>query len=426
MEVKQQKKPIYILTLTRLNKLLLYFAAIMMLLKMFSRFYNGSWEYAYGNSYTFVFSIDGLYRYGSIFATYALIIFFVANVHCILKRKDFIAVVLCVLPFITWTLIECMRGNSSKVLTGSMPTLFCLVPLFYLYANAKGVRESLKNISLLLCVGYLVIAVYSSIDFYLIVGYGRSVLSSPAKDSLSFAIISLWVYLFCDPTLRKTQRDRRVYVFKLILIFVALVCSLAIVSRSWTIQCIILLIGFILVSSESKELARNVGKIAVITVVLCLIIFFGFEELLEALLGRMDEDTRTGQYEQFFSQVSISDLIIGQGMDATYIFNGVEYHAFDNQLIFSGFHYGILYFVSLVLFLIRTLMYKSKEKIDIVNKIRLRGMKLVTILYILAMGGLSVYFKYDWSISMAILLLFIGDYKNRVQGYEDEYKTTNQ
>ena len=96
-------------------------------------------------------------------------------------------------------------------------------------------------------------------------------------------------------------------------------------------------------------------------------------------------------------------------MKATYKFNGVDYSYFDNQIIFSGFHYGILYFVSLAVFLLRVLRYNLFG-----GNRNLNGMRLVAVFYILAMGGLSVYFKYDWTITNILPLMFLGTYADDI------------
>lgn len=397
-------KNLYV-TVAQINKVLLLGSAFGLVLKMWVRFSGGSWVHSYANSYTFEAVENNLYGKSSMCAMWLLLAFFILNMEkCLLRKRDFLWVCLCIGTFLVWTGLELSGGKLSDILVGNIPTTLCLIPLFFLYADAPGVRESYKFLSLFLTVSFLGITIMSSIDLYTKLGYGVGILSSPAKDSLSAVMMSMWVYLFSD-----LKTSKRIYYFKIILVVAAMICSIAIVSRSWTIQCFLLLIGFMIVNSESRSQTVTTLKLAAVIGVVLVFISFAFEELVNSILLRVGEDTRTGQFEQFFSQVKPSALLLGKGMKATYKFNGVDYSYFDNQIIFSGFHYGILYFVSLAVFLLRVLRYNLFG-----GNRNLNGMRLVAVFYILAMGGLSVYFKYDWTITNILPLMFLGTYADDI------------
>ena len=394
---------------SQINTMLLYASAVLILIKMLTRLNNGAWELSYANVYTYNFYGSNLYGEANDWSLYILLFFFIINAKdCLLRQKDFFYVIICIGSFAFWTVIELMKGSGNYVFRGSIPTTLCLIPLFFLYGSARGVREQIKNLSAFLTIGFLAITVISSIQTYGSLGYGVRILSSPAKDSLSVAMLSLWVYVFADTANNVRKRE---YYFKIILISIATVCSIAIISRSWTIQCFILLVAYMLVSSEDSTQFTRVIKISIVVGVLLLVLSLNFENLINSLLGRVGEDTRSGQYEQFFSQVKMTSLIFGNGMNATYKFNGQKYSYFDNQIIFTSFHYGIVSFFVLAIFLLRVILCRVKDCYNNIMRKELVQKKIVTVLLVAALCGLSVYLKYDWTVPWALILIYLGSYE---------------
>lgn len=396
---------------SKINKILLYGSALLVIIKMLTRLNNSVLDLSYDNVYTYNFLGSNLYGKANLWAIYCLIAFFLLNgKECLMKRRDFALVLICLGTFLYWTITESMNGNLEEAICGSIPTTLCLIPLFFLYGKASGVSNIINSLSKFLSVGFLAITVVASIDTYTNLGYGIRILSSPAKDSLSMAVLSLWVYVFSGKTIEIPTKEKRIYYIKIILITVATICSVAIISRSWTIQCFILLIAYMLVSSENKKQSWKIIKIAIGLGALLLLLSFGFQELVGSLLERVGDDTRSGQYEQFFSQVQPSSLVFGNGMNATYKFNGIDYSYFDNQVFFTAFHYGILPFIALFVFLMRLLRCKLRAYSAETRKLVLQK-KIITLLFTLALCGLAVYLKYDWTISIALVLMYIGSFE---------------
>lgn len=166
-----------------------------------------------------------------------------------------------------------------------------------------------------------------------------------------------------------------------------------------------------LVSSEDSTQFTRVIKISIVVGVLLLVLSLNFENLINSLLGRVGEDTRSGQYEQFFSQVKMTSLIFGNGMNATYKFNGQKYSYFDNQIIFTSFHYGIVSFFVLAIFLLRVILCRVKDCYNNIMRKELVQKKIVTVLLVAALCGLSVYLKYDWTVPWALILIYLGSYE---------------
>lgn len=396
----------YKISYSRINQILLFLSAFFVLLKMWSRIDGGGWIYSYANSYTYEFDGGVWYRRSTLYAQYCLIAFFLINAsRCILRKRDTIWVALCVCSFLGWTVMEAVNGNAYEAVFGNISTLTCLIPLFFLYSNAPGVKESIKRLSGLLTLGYLGMCVYTSIDMYTKLGFGIGVLNSPAKDSLSLAVVALWVFVFTEYSYSHEKAET---IIRIVLVTVATICSVAILSRSWTIQCFLLLCGFLLEGSRKQNNFGKMIKVCIVIGVVLMVLSFGFENLLDSLLLRANEDTRSGQFEQFFSQVSVASLVFGKGISATYLFNGAKYQYFDNQLIYTAFHFGVLCFLPIIAFVMRVQMVPANRNVVTANRYKLVGIKISSVLFLAALLGLSVYLKYEFSISFAVFLMFIG------------------
>lgn len=393
-------------SIAKINKILLFGSAFMILSRMWVRIVGGTWVYSYGNFYTFEAVGNSWYGTSSLYAQYCLIAFFLFNAsRCILRKRDALWMALCVCSFVGWTFMEALNGNAYYALLGNISTLTCLVPLFFLFSNAPGVKESIKGLSVLLAVGYLSMCVYTSVDMYMKLGFGIGILNSPAKDSLSLAIIALWVYVFTEYSYLHEKVET---IIRIVLITIATICSVAILSRSWTIQCFLLLCGFLLAGSRKQNNFGKTIKLCIVIGVVLMVLSFGFENLVDSLLLRANEDTRSDQYEQFFSQVSAASLVFGKGISATYLFNGAKYQYFDNQLLYTAFHFGVLCFLPIIAFVIRVQMVSANKNFVTVNRYKLMGRKISSVLFLMALLGLSVYLKYEFSISFAVFLMFIG------------------
>ena len=66
----------------------------------------------------------------------------------------------------------------------------------------------------------------------------------------------------------------------------------------------------------------------------------------------MHEDTRTEQYEEFFAQVPLSDLILGRGPNGVWYFAGNEYQYFDNSFLWMAFLGGLPLLISYLVLII--------------------------------------------------------------------------
>ena len=121
------------------------------------------------------------------------------------------------------------------------------------------------------------------------------------------------------------------------------------------------------------------------------------------IISRFSKDTRSGQLMEFFSQVPLSKLAVGQGMNASYSFAGQSsYKYIDNQFLFFMFRYGVIPLVLYLLPFACSLFGKSCRN----KAASWLSQKFVIIMWLLAMGGLSVYFTLRIDISGFFILIF--------------------
>lgn len=392
-----------VLSRNKVNAVLLYMAVFLFLIRMLLYSVSGSWILSYENFYSYQ---AGGRNLGTTPASVGILfILLLYNARFLLRRKDIFWVLLCILPFAFWSILEYGNGEGINVWFGSVPTTPCILPLFFLLGREESLSKHFKKAALILTAGYLLLSLYSALDFYLSVGWGNRILYMPGKTSLSMGMLALWVYLFSD--LDKKESNEEVGL-KIGLILLALLCSILIVSRSWIIQSLLLFTAYLIISLDLKGKIMTIMWIVLIALAVVFLLESYLSNIILPLIEKAEEDTRSGQFYDFFGQISSWKLLVGSGMQATYVFSGIEYRYFDNQFIFESFHYGCLHLLPLFWFLFRTLRIPVEKIKDIGRRKSYLGAKFVIITFLLAMGGLSVYYRYDYSIPTALFLMFVG------------------
>jgi hypothetical protein len=125
---------------------------------------------------------------------------------------------------------------------------------------------------------------------------------------------------------------------------------------------VFLLIAYFFITMRTELKWTKIGAKFIIILYILLVVFlsvyaFARQPALnsfDSLKKRMTVDSRSGQYLIFFSQVSLSDLMLGRGPNATYVFGDSEkYQFFDNAYIWMAFIGGlpimVSYFVLIIL-----------------------------------------------------------------------------
>ena len=385
--------------------LLLISIILLMLINLILPGITGSWSKVdYSNAYTYVFNyslITSISLYLAIFLLYILLAL------CILshekKGKINLIVVLSILVFFIWCMISVFEANLREIFLSDISVNIGLIPLFYLLGYDRAVFESAKKVIPYIIVIMLVLILWNSISFILQYGISVETRSSPSKEMFSVIISAYWCYALGMNEKRSTRKS-----LKYILGICLLICAFLILSRSWVIQCILVLYSLMDLNTGKSSFFRKILSVCTVLLVFITIIFL-FPNITGALFNRIGEDTRFGQYETFLSQVSPFSLIWGNGINAGYSFLGnPNYKYFDNQFIYMMFHYGmipILCLISVISGLFRKIKRGSLTRDE---EAFIFGCRLMSIFFLAALGGLSVYYKLGWNLSTLLVFVFIG------------------
>lgn len=126
-----------------------------------------------------------------------------------------------------------------------------------------------------------------------------------------------------------------------------------------------------------------------------------FPDAYNSMMERLFSDSRSGQYEQFFEQVSLWQLFIGQGMWATYSFSRFENFAYvDNANLVMAFRYGLIPTVGMLLLLVNSLWTSFKKKSN-------QSWQIILI-WLLVTNGFSVYLNYRITWGYFLVWLSVG------------------
>ncbi|HYM08905.1 MAG TPA: hypothetical protein VEU11_20300 [Terriglobales bacterium] len=283
-------------------------------------------------------------------------------------------------PFTWFTLIFVMAGMDRRI-----------------WVYIDPVLRGLTYLSLALAVRTLISSPYHSF-----VGYSRYVL---------YAQLLTWLGGW---TLLTATRLRG---FRLLARAIPLMAGISMAicaqSRSWTILCCLLGAAFILLRSREHgstlsgartlAMACTLGAAAGAFVYTTMPHTFGAS--VSGLVGRIDQDTRTGQYGAFFEVVPVTDLLLGRGPKGTWYWPGFgEYQFFDNGFLWALFIGGIPTLLSYVTILlwpaIRALRHRPAGGDA--------AAVCLLLLAILALAGLSTFSPPSMGINGVLLSLWAG------------------
>ncbi|WP_143044456.1 hypothetical protein [Paenibacillus sp. CF384] len=319
------------------------------------------------------------------------------------KGKALLFVYISTLVFIVWGFYAIYETNVQEVLLDDVSINIILIPLLYLLGYEKAIFNSVKRMIPYIVILMVALILWSSLTFVFQYGFSAETRTSPSKEMFSIVISAYWCYALGMPESKKHHRT-----FKLVLGICLLICAFLIQSRGWMVQCILLLYTMLAYSAGKNALLRKiVAAFSVVLVFLLIIILL--PSVTEGLFNRMGEDTRSGQYETFFSQVDAASLLWGNGQHGSYTFLGnTNYRYFDNQFIYIMFHYGIVPVLCLFGVIGGLFRKINKDRLTLEEQAYIIGCRFMSFFYLAALGGLSVYFKFGWNLSTLFVLIFIG------------------
>lgn len=202
------------------------------------------------------------------------------------------------------------------------------------------------------------------------------------------------------------SNDEHAYFITMGIGILACITALMLATRSWLIQpMLVMLVATFMAKGIDKVFKRTVIVIfATGTALLALSLIY--PEVLDSFLNRIGEDTRSNQYDIFYSQVEPASLIFGNGISAGYRYGtNSNYPFFDNQIIYLMFHFGVLAVVPLLYVLLRCLFGSSKNS----------QCKFVALFYLMAILGLSTYYSYTINVGVVLLFSSFGFALNNIE-----------
>lgn len=190
-----------------------------------------------------------------------------------------------------------------------------------------------------------------------------------------------------------------------------LLCALVSATRSWILLSSLYLpiLWYIGRSARDRQSKRN--PTALLLCLLCLLSLGGWflfhskvSTAINLLSSRLYEDTRSGQYKAFFSQVSILQLLVGSGPRGTWVWAGQNFTSIDGSFILILFNGGLPLLWSYVIIMLRPAVLVLKRTAPTADMV-VAGVLLV---WGGALTGLSIYSTPDISFSHNLLCLYAG------------------
>ncbi len=300
-----------------------------------------------------------------------------------------------------WSVISFPQYGRTLFYENGTPIYLMEFGVFFLLGEKDEYWSIVEKWLLRLAVLYLVLAIYYTVDILARFPLYRMA-GGPMMQYLYFALFLLALEIGHPKGGKKRQ------ILIMVSLAVCVVLGVLTTSRSWMIQALFLMacyyFSFSELSSKQKIIRITIGVAVLLIVYNVLIRFFG--DSTAFVLKRFEEDTRTSQYEQFFSQVDLKSIILGGGMNARYNFNGQSYAYFDNQFLYWAFRFGIVAIVPYVLPFIYVMYNWLKKK----RRYRVKGAFVPLIMWLAAMGGLSIYFNLTLDIANMVVLMAVGHY----------------
>lgn len=139
--------------------------------------------------------------------------------------------------------------------------------------------------------------------------------------------------------------------------------------------------------SQYVQSRGRAGNLIVAVSLLGLLAAFTVDLILNSndlLQERVSEDTRSEQYLEFFSQVSIWTLLAGAGPRSTWIWQGANYGSIDGSLILIAYIGGIFLLIPYLICLLAGVSLRSGFRWNIEHN-------LVPLAWLMAMLGLGIY-----------------------------------
>lgn len=317
------------------------------------------------------------------------------------RLKNVFLIILLLTVFWTIHSLITVDGYSITTLDGTAKTVFLMMLGLYVGYDEESWYTVKKYIPFLAAT-YILLALY----YITFVRYG-SVVGNMVSQKPHWMLYStgFWLlayYLLCY--------DRKSVFLTLLLLFANLGIVAFSISRGWFLQTTVL---YAIYLTSDKTLSKK-RKRLLIACFLCFLAvgFYAMRneiiDIITSYVLKFESATsRSSQYEVFFSQVRILDLIPGQGEYASYVYKGNDsYIYFDNSFIYYAFHFGIVFsLIMLWMPLSEGWQVLKKRKIGVPDA----KIGYILFMWIAALAGASVFCAgYEISFRMLFIMILIG------------------
>lgn len=314
------------------------------------------------------------------------------------------------IPILFWLLSDVFEYPIRSILaiTTINPFTFFILIAAYAGMNPKTWDLVLRLCRIIAPILILLSAAYT-VHFFMVYG-ARPISNSPQIMYLSAGFWPLAVWALCNDTVKKD-------VLTVVLMIIALFCSVLYNSRGWVIQCILLIVIYFIFKNKKHSAFKPLAIMASIFVLVGVAYFLAMRfvpDRITSLLWKfnMGFSSRQWQYDSLFSQYSFSDILFGKGSFATY--ETEEYGRFmyfDNAFMNIILKYGIL---PSVLFLI-AILHPMLSLLFSHRSFYSKGPAIILFLFFLAIMGVSVFCTVSIDLKFFIISILMGrcDYLKR-------------
>lgn len=377
--------------------LLTYLLITVLLLADITMFWGSTWYY------------DAGYKMSTPHATQANTMYFLAGIILMLfvlhkfpsfryfKRSSRITVFLMCCCSLIWAFVAIRSGES-------VVTVFIrqYAPLMFLLSGAMLVGDDCDTVNIFrkfanrFAVVYFLISIFYELQLLISQGIGNRPKSCAIYVFLVEGIV-MWLFSAFDD-------DNSKYSFwtKIGIVLLAISCFLTLGRGYISIAIICCYLYFVFDPCRRSMSITSHIKFIMVMIATLIAVNLVAPNMVEVFIGRLTLDSRSGQYDQFFSQVTVLDLLLGKGMNATYSFSRFENYSYiDNCNLVMMFRYGAIPVLSEFFLFISTLVKSYKQKSS-------ENWQLVLI-WILMTSGLSVYLPYQLNFACIIVWIAVGN-----------------
>lgn len=301
---------------------------------------------------------------------------------------------------VIWTVISLMgKYDIIDAINSSTSPIILIMSVCMFSGYDDKVWETLRKAVFFSSVIYTAIAGYEIVRFLAKYGFsGRLTVSGAMYAAVTAIFLTYINILLSEEYLRK---------YKLIFaaqIAVLLFTVVVLQSRSWLVHMLFLLCLFIYKLSRTYKYKNAILVGLIFLIVAVFVVCWSYILVISGnLIDRLDADSRTGQLQTFFNQVSFWDLVKGGGIGASYVWQNRSYLFLDNLVLLTMFKFGIVPIAAYLLLLLKPITYGITHKKSPVRK----GV-LFLLAWLAMMLGFGIYISYANNLYNYLIYIVIG------------------